>query len=105
VSDVDLEDLVHPREAEDDAARARDGPAAQSGTGAARDDGHAFFRRQLDDARDVVRRLWKDHRLRQRTLNTAIVLIEHEVFSAGEDCVASDDLAESPDDGRGEKHG
>ena len=61
VARIDVEDRVHLREAEDEAARLGTLPAAQAGTGTARHDRQGPRRGQLHAAGDLVRCPRKNH--------------------------------------------
>src|SRR4051812_16962549 len=66
---IDLQDLVHARESEDDAPTASDGASTQPGAGAARDDSKILFVGKTHDRGDVIRGLGEADVPRQRTLN------------------------------------
>jgi len=61
VGDVDFEDAVHTGEADDDAACGRKRAAAESGSGAAGDEGDAVLRADANDGLDLLGAAREDH--------------------------------------------
>ncbi len=101
VCDVDLEDVVHARGGDDDAADGRDGAAAEPGAGAARDDGQVVATGDLDGGGDLLRRVGEDDDLGLTALDSAVVLEDDEVFGGVQDAVAAEDAGQLIDgDGR-----
>ena len=80
VFQIDFEDAIHAREADDHAALARDRAAAQARPRAAAHDGHAVFRGDLDDGDDVFGAAREDHHLGPRLFHAAVVFVERQIL-------------------------
>ncbi len=85
VFEIELEDTVHSREHDHDAAAARERAARKTRSRAAADNGHVVFRCELDDARDVFRGVRKHDQVRARLFDRAVVLVEDQVLDFMED--------------------
>ena len=80
VGRVDLEDVVHARQAEHDSARHRDGTGGQAGAHAARHDRYARLRCQHDHLADLLRSGGQHHHIRAAFCKGAVVTVDGQVF-------------------------
>ena len=85
IFEIELQDAVHPREHDHDAAAARERAARETCSRAAADNGHVVFRCELDDARDVFRGVREYDQVRARFFDRAVVLVEDEILDLMED--------------------
>ena len=94
VFEIDLKNLVHPREGDHQPAFGRNGAAAQAGTGATAHDREFIFGGDLDDANNVLGALGEDDAIGAAFLDAAVILIQHQVLRAMKDRASPNDLAE-----------
>jgi len=74
---IDLENAIHAREDEHDAAAAGERAAGKSGAGATTDDGCVIFCGDFDYIRDVLGSCRENNSGGESFFNRAIILIEH----------------------------
>src|ERR1700722_12200826 len=95
VGQVNFEDAVHARQADDDAVFDRERAAAQAGSRAARDKRDAFTMADAEDRLDLLRGFgeqhtkWHDAKIRQR-----IAFIGVEFFGGGNQAARTDNSAQ-----------
>ncbi len=94
VLDVNLENAVHAREGDHDAALLRDRSATQASARSPRHHWYLDGRGQPHDLRHLLRGLGENHRTRRTLADPRVVLVQHEVFRTIEDGVASGYLPE-----------
>src|SRR5439155_25568788 len=80
IREVDLQNPVHAREADGDAAGSGNSATAQAGAGAAAHDRDFVLARDLDDRDHVLGCARKHHHLRTRLVDAAVVFIQQQVF-------------------------
>ena len=97
VLDVDFENAVHAREGDHDATLLRNRAAAKSGAGAARHHGNVLGGGQPHDLGNLFGVLRKDNSAGRALADARVILVQHEVFGAVQDGIASGDLAEMID--------
>ena len=92
---VDLEDAVHPREADDDSALLWNRPAGETGAGAAGDHWQTSLASQDDDLGHLLRRRRQGDRAwgggLDGAIDAAVVLVDEQVGWARKDRVSADD--------------
>jgi hypothetical protein len=92
VRDVDLLNLVHPRQRQHQRITFRHAAAGQPGACPTRNHCHAVAIGKLNDSGNLLRRSWEDHNL--RTLlggNECITFVDHCLIRAGKHTIWTDD--------------
>ncbi len=100
VGNVDFEDAIHAREAEDDAVFDGERAAAEAGTGAARDEGNLLAMADADYGLDLFSRRGKQYGAGQDTkIREAVAFVRVEFLGRGDEAAVADDGAEFVEDG------
>ena len=99
VGDVDAEDAVHAGEFDDDRAVHRQGPPAQIGPGAARNEGETFTVERRDHRGDLRRRAHEHHRTRQVLLQVGVVGVGLEIDQPVQHILSAYKRLQLPHDG------
>ncbi len=97
---VHLQDAVHARGDDDDAAVVRDGAAGEAGAGAAGGDGHPMSAGNAHHFRHLVGVIGEDDGLGQAALDGCVVLVDDEVLGGVEDALPAYGAAEVADQPR-----
>ena len=79
---VELQQAVHSRERDDDAALDRHGAAAEPGSRAARDDRFAAIAGDLHDRAHITRRIRKHHGRRHSAFRVGVERIDRQIFGS-----------------------
>src|SRR5256886_6345363 len=92
VRDVDVQDAIHPRQADHDAVRDRQGTAGEPRARAARDEGNARFVADANDGLNLLRRGGQhDGGWDHAEIREAVALIGAQLLRLGEQPVAAHD--------------
>ena len=103
--EVDLEDPVHPRERDDDAACHRRGAAGEAGAGAARDERHALPVTRAKHGLHVLGRAGKDDELGDGAVpGEPVALVDAELLRLGDDVRGAERRPQLGDEGGGQAH-
>ncbi len=95
ISQVDFENLVHPRESNHHATTNWQASAGQTRAGSTRDERYIVFVARLDDFHDLLARRRKDHNIRSFLLDdVAITFVDQQFRRIVEQTVFADDVAE-----------
>ena len=87
ILDVDVEDLVHAGESDDDSAGAGNRATAQAGTGAAAYDFEPVLPSQFDDRDHVIGGAGKGYELGEGFIDAAVIFIQFQIGSMRQDGV------------------
>ena len=89
--EVDLEDAVHARERDDDAAGHRRRAAGEPRPGAARDERHALAVARAEDGLHLLRRAGQDDELGNRAMpGEAVALVDAELLRLRDDVLVAE---------------
>ena len=96
---VDVEDAVHPHQADHHGVRQRQRAAGKRGAGAARDDPHAVGMAVAQDGGDLLGGLGQDNRERHLAVGgQAVGLVGPQADGLGDQCVRGHESGEAGDD-------
>jgi hypothetical protein len=91
---VDLQDAVHPRQGEDDAAAERDRGCCQSRGHSSSNDWFLVLGRDAHDSGDVFSRFGQDGDVRQVLLKRSVIRVGDTVFQGSKDLLWAKRLLE-----------
>src|SRR5215472_4582445 len=99
VGDINFQDAIHAREAEDDTAFNRQRASTEASAGATRDEGNLFAVANADDGLDLYCRRGKQHGAREHAeIRQAVTFVSVEFLRRGDHAVLADDGAEFVED-------